>query len=1090
MEFDDICRAYLAELSRTLESGSRTGQATSELSYRTPLDTFFGDLCDYFGGGIDKIHEPSNEGEVGRPDWRFSDSGHLGVYGYIEAKGIDLTNEINYSTYQDQIQRYLSLGQDVILTDGLDFLKWSPKDAFPTSVKLVDKPIQGPRLPGASPNPRLEVLLRDFFDEAQRHPRSEDEIIRKAAQHATQISTGARKLAGLLPDQARDEKERKTIERLVDLRKLLEEHHDPTMRSPKIFGDFVAQVLTFGLLYPHRVGASEDRTAPDTYEYLHKFWDVDDEGRMRPFKALVELLDEELNEGNLGEVGTWYDDFRLYLSYVELDEEQRTTPDYHGLYEDFLDEFDSEQRYDFGAFYTPKEIASFSTGLVEAITNTHFSNTSLYDNGNKLIDPCSGTGSFLEALVLATPDDKEPEIAGFEILPAPYALSHYRMSMIGGTSGYPSGVSVVLTNTLMDQLAVSEDEISEEGSIVREEQKEARRLSNPPLLLVIGNPPSKTSELEDRNSGENFSEIEDMLDDFRPPEFERVGRSNIQKQVRNTFMKFLRWTCDRIERSPRGIFSFVLPSSFTTGVSYVYARKWLFDNFDRIWILDIDRDGRTGEETHSMFGTRQGRTIVVGLNKTENGGEESASVQHASIVGKSVEDKKEFLSKNRDDEEHTSLFEAIEVQSPRYEMVQGVSYPEDLWTSYWPVKPGNQVGQHIFDRHCSAVKCAPTHFLVHADDAMLKRRTGELAEPENSFSKVNQEWFDGMSRPPSEEKRTDTVRSALSEAHGDWEDSALDYSYRPFVTCRAVITDKIMSALGDIENSGTRYRPEIGSAFREDDTIGIAVAPSPPRLGDNLHRLASFCWNLPDNDMAKRGSARVLCNQFPEEKSGNDWDSTPIDNVNESFIGKLKKSYGESISKNEVVYYTYAVLSSPFYLDAFEGALFRNQVNPRIPIPKDKNVFDNIVEKGKEIALLEKKEDTPQGRLEGKYLNQSDSFESPFKLKNPQYYNEYNKGDEIIVLKNDNSGDMELEIKNVPEEVGEYEISGNTTIYEWLKVYSFPYLRRDFRKEDYLSLLSTLERLEKQIQILNSLSQIQNLVDGSEELIDCPTTVG
>jgi len=1104
MSFEDLCRSYLDSLAQHIETAERTGAATGELSFRTPLDNFFSEVCSYFGPGIDKIHEPANEGNTGRPDWRFSNEKHQGVYGYVEGKALDLDDEIDVVSNRKQVEKYLSLGQDVILTDGLDFGLWKPGDESPNIISLVNKPVNPASLADQELDPRLETQLRDFFEQAAARKCNEEELVRQAALRANQISKGVRDLVRLEPEEAIDTDEKSTIETLQALRVILEEHHDPTMRSPDIFASFIAQVLIFGLLYTHRVEASEDRLPTETYEYLHGFWSENGygaAGQLRPFKALVDLLDKELKEGKLGDVGTWYDDFRHYLAYVELESSQREDLDYHKLYEQFLEEFDSEQRWEYGAFYTPPSLVDFVVNLVDAIASTHLEHVTLFSAENKLVDPCCGTGSFLEALARKAPDQHDAEIAGFEVLPAPYALSHYRMSMISEDGKYPSGVSIVLTNTLLDQLATEPEATPD--NMVQREQLEAWRLSRPPLLLIIGNPPSKSSSLDDRTSGDHFSIIERQLDDFRPPEDDRTARSNTQKQVRNTFMKFLRWACEKIEQSPRGILAFVLPSSFSNGESYRYARKWLLEQFSMLWVVDLDRDGRTGKRNYSLFGTRQGRTLVVGLHasadiesNSDEGQETSlAKTFYATLFELDEQRKLEFLTADRNQEEYLTLFESHSTTSPYYELRPGTPFPEDLWISYWPLKPADTESS-VFERHCSAVKCAPTHMVVHADKNLLKRRTRDLANTEKSFSELKSSWFDGMDRPPNQKKRTEAVIDALENACNDWNNSTKEFSYRPFLSCHAVLTRELMEALKDTPGGGARDRPELRSAFQSEDTVGLGIANSPSRLGDSLHRFAAFCWNLPDNDLIYRGSARILCNQYPEIKEGEDWNSTPFNNIGSELLERLDSAYERDVSSSDIVYYVYAVLSSNSYLSKFEGALFRSGINPRVPFPEDEALFEEVRCIGAKLAELEKDDESDLGEYD-KYV---DLFDSSFKLHHPRWYNwcqEIETDEEVlnlsdayvsktrIELQNRESRDAEVVIDGIRPEVTNFEIAGNKPVYEWLKLHSFPFIRRNFKSDDFKEFLSLLNRIERQIDLLDEVDEtMKRLTSTNIELID------
>jgi len=118
----------------------------------------------------------------------------------------------------------------------------------------------------------------------------------------------------------------------------------------------VAQVLIFGLLYAHRIVIGPNDTPVERRDKIGSFWSASSSHtalieKLRPFRALLEVLGDEL--GSQGPLGVWYQDCLLLLAHVELDQGQRSSPDYHLLYEKFLSAFDPDTRFDFGAFYTP-----------------------------------------------------------------------------------------------------------------------------------------------------------------------------------------------------------------------------------------------------------------------------------------------------------------------------------------------------------------------------------------------------------------------------------------------------------------------------------------------------------------------------------------------------------------------------------------------------------------------------------------------------------------------------------------------------------------------------------------------------------------
>lgn len=122
MSFDTIIQEYLVNLQSAIRQADATNQFTAELSYRPILDVFFGHLTNNINPEIERIFEPRNQARSGRPDWRFNNRRTLGIYGYVEAKGLNLSQEIVLGTYQEQVNKYLLLGHRVILTDGLEFV--------------------------------------------------------------------------------------------------------------------------------------------------------------------------------------------------------------------------------------------------------------------------------------------------------------------------------------------------------------------------------------------------------------------------------------------------------------------------------------------------------------------------------------------------------------------------------------------------------------------------------------------------------------------------------------------------------------------------------------------------------------------------------------------------------------------------------------------------------------------------------------------------------------------------------------------------------------------------------------------------------
>lgn len=1077
MSFDSIARNYLSDLHTWYQAAKRSNEFTEELSFRPVLDRFFRDVAKEINSEAEVVFEPKAQKKAGRPDWRFHNEKTLGVYGYVEAKGLDIDRPIVIADYQTQIEKYLTLGYGTILTDGIDFIFFSRTKNEYTRISIIDKPVTVSGWRHRSVNPLLEGAFKDFLKDAVARQVSENQLVEEVAKRARKLSENVEYLSDLPLGSGVDRVENATIEALHKLKEIVESHHDPTLRNRKSFGDFVAQVLMFGLLYAHRIVAGPGDSPQERYHKIQKFWsDVlyqEYTEKLRPFRALVEILSEELE--TLGPLGTWYQDCCLLLAHIELEDGQMRSPDYHKLYESFLSVFDPKTRFDYGAFYTPRELSSYTIALVRAVVASEFNGMSLYLPDNKTIDPCCGTGTFLEELIAQRDSDTLPYIIGFEILPAPYALAHYRLSMLDAYKKNPEKISVILTNTLSDELENEELETKTISvNLIEEEQRAARYFSKPPLTLIIGNPPS--SDLPVKGRMGNFDLIQNLLKDFRPPEEFRTARQNTQKQIQNDFIMFLRWSCEKLLQSDRGIFALVLPMSFAEHPSYMYARKWIASRFPKLWILDLDLDGRTGTRGSSLFNTMQGRLLMVGMIDKERHEIREPEIHYRSITDLNKEDKLTALNCGAINENCLDEFEKLSLDPETFGFRPAKPFNRDLYNSYWPLFTQTISplfpDKYIFSRHCSGLKLAPTSLFVHVARPMLVRRSREIADLKNDPETLLHRWFSGQDKPPDKEKLSPNIRRILQSAAQSKPENEFvrSYDYRPFLTMSALISEAVLQELSITGGGGTRHRPEVIAAFSVPETVGIAVSPAPKDIGDELHRFVSFCWNLPDNDLSRRGNAHVFCNLFPENKGKGKWDRTPINNISQSLLTMLENA-GISASPEAVVFYVYGVLCSDAYLDEFEGALFTvadlTKGGPRIPITKDPQTFYEIAQMGEQLALLEKHD---------LVFPIADQFASYIELFNNQASFELTRFDideagEKIILKDERSL-IEIILQPIPTEILTFQVSGYQVLQQWLKFHSHRYTRMTFSQEDYEQLLRLLTRIDAQIRIVKNLDDV------------------
>lgn len=112
------------------------------------------------------------------------------------------------------------------------------------------------------------------------------------------------------------------------------------------------------------------------------------------------------------------------------------------FYEDFLTVFDADAKQRYGVYYTPVEVVRYMVGALNRALRDNLGTEGLADEKVTILDPATGTGTFLLGIAERVREDLKPAGAGaatlalrqlakrmfaFELLIGPYAVAHYRL---------------------------------------------------------------------------------------------------------------------------------------------------------------------------------------------------------------------------------------------------------------------------------------------------------------------------------------------------------------------------------------------------------------------------------------------------------------------------------------------------------------------------------------------------------------------------------------------------------------------------------------------------------------------------------------
>jgi predicted helicase len=255
----------------------------------------------------------------------------------------------------------------------------------------------------------------------------------------------------------------------------------------------------------------------------------------------------------------------------------------------------------------------------------HFNKT-LGDKGVEILDPCTGTGTFITEILdyLLTRDIEykyQNEIHCNERSILPYYIANLNIdySYQQKTGEYLEFNNICLVDTLnptdtgekqMDLFSMNEENTDR---IKRQNEKK--------ISVIIGNPPynAKQENFNDNNADRKYETIDKRIKNS----YIKEGTAQNQIVVYDMYTCFIRWATDRLH--DEGIIAFITNSSLIDARAFDGFRKCLEEEFDYIYLIDlggnIGANPKLSGTTHNVFGIQTGATISF-LVKTK---EESKS---------------------------------------------------------------------------------------------------------------------------------------------------------------------------------------------------------------------------------------------------------------------------------------------------------------------------------------------------------------------------------------------------------------------------------------------------------------------------------
>ncbi len=933
-ERSGLIKRYLTEVVEQFNSGQ-----AKEHAYRPALQRLMSNFDD-----IIVVNDPKRS-EHGAPDFVFlKKSNHKIIKGYAEAK--DITVDLDRIEKTDQMKRYHAYAS-LFLTDYLEFRFFRNGEKYKT-IRI-----------GEVKNGKLHKM-----------PENAESLISELeaflSQAPEKITNGLR-LAQIMGGRARrirdnvieflDHEDRKSKEllRIYGMMKELLVHD----LEPAKFADMYAQTLVYGLFVARYSDPTQENftrgeardLVPKSNPFLLQFFDhiVGPNFDVR-LAYIVDELCEIFSVSNVQEI------VHKHLRVQDETVEDRD-PIIH-FYEDFLQEYDPNERKKMGAYYTPVPVVRYIVRQVDRILKEDFgiakgiasdemitrsvatqpyrrpgdrkdrTTTEISVPRVQILDPAVGTATFLnETIKFIYQGFKGQEgrwpayvngnlikrLFGFELMMAPYTIAHMKLGMTlkeTGVEELTDRLGVYLTNTLEEGIPLQQDLFSFGlAEAVSEESRLAAQVkSEHPVMVVIGNPPY---------SGVSSNETKFANGLIEKYKVEPGGQQKLQERkhwLNDDYVKFIAFAEELIAKNGEGILAMITNNGYFDNQTFRGMRWHLTKTFEKIYLIDLHGNAKKkevcpdGSKDENVFDIMQGVGIILAI-RTKQKIYNLSKIYHAEIFGTRQQ---KFSNLNSDvkyseiESDNENVFFVPQSNIGKSEYEQGIKVND------------------IFKQSVSGIVTMGDDFIINENKDVILARVQKLANGYYSQSILNNEFKLGKNY-------ANFVSNNSQKVEFD-EKKLVKINYRPFDERWTYFDNNVL----------WRWRKEVMVNYVNKPNIGLMVCRQ--QKTDGFHHVFAHS-EIVDSSFVSSNTSEIGYS-FPLRIYDNDDFTT---NFDQKIVENFTRNISISFSPEDLFDYIYSILHSPDYRLRYKQ--FLKIDFPRIPIPTQAE-FDRLVPLGRELREL------------------------------------------------------------------------------------------------------------------------------------------
>jgi predicted helicase len=761
-------------------------------------------------------------------------------------------------------------------------------------------------------------------------------------------------------------------------------------------------------------------------------------------QQVIEQLEGHRLDAETGSLEAFYESIRQRVRGIaKAEDRQKIVVE---LYDKFFSRAFPRLQEKLGIVYTPVEVVDFILHSVEHLLQQEFGAT-MADDDVHILDPFAGTGTFITRLIQSglIPADRLPHKYGSELHANELVLLAYYIASVNiesvyhdavGATAYEPFGGICLTDTF--QMYEGEDMISQ---LLADNSGRRGRQKGLPVRVIVGNPPYSVGQKSANDDNQN---VDYPALDARIAET-YAARTNavLKNSLYDSYIRAIRWASDRI--GDRGIIGFVTAAGWVGSRSADGLRKCLADEFSSLYVFHLrgDQQSTSGEESRreggKVFG--HGSRVPVAISFLVKN---PAAAEQGRIFFCDIGD---YLTREQKLAKVKALGSVAGI---------GAAGSEATWTAIMP------------DQHGDWLKQRRADFAAHIAMGDKKGDGLELFENYSAGLKTGRDvWAYGSSRTAVAGNMERTIsfynreveRYAVATTNtprNEWPDPAnfvqldsmqitwdraqreglprgkrgeyaatkiMPTMYRPF-TRQWAFVDRFF-------NNCVYQMPRIFPTA-EADNLAIAVS------GKGAQREFSVAITniIPDAGFTYAGQCFPLYlfarEAEPDEAADAQQsllDAEPAtqagrrDAITDAGLAHFAEAYpGETITKEDLFYYTYGILHAPSYRECYANNLGKEL--PRIPRVKAFANFCAFRDAGRALATLHlgfDSEAVPMwpATLDTKGATLTDADYRVNKMR-------YAKDDKTTVIYND-----KITVRGLPLEAQDYMLNGKSGI-DWI----------------------------------------------------------